>query len=121
MAIVDIDAHFLDHLSVDQLHLLGCWLAVVREVSLSSLSLTYSELSLMLTQHSGEGNDAGRLEREIAGILDDFSLLLLSPAGYGEAVLAVAQGVLQGPVRAKINAFFLDALTKVCICLRGYS
>jgi hypothetical protein len=111
MLTVDVNAKYLDSLSIDQLANVGCWLATVREISLSSFLLDFNTMTFELEQD--KDGSAGRLERDITGLLDQTMLLFLSPEGYGDTMRAVVQGVFQGPVREKINAELSKFLAKI--------
>lgn len=108
--VVAFDDHFLQSMYLDQLSNLGCWVQPLAEISIPNFDLHLNPAKVSIQEISG---NAGALEGDIAALIDNALLLLLSPAGFNQLVQDVLHGAVQGPVRSKINQELSTALLQI--------
>eukprot|EP01038_Epipyxis_sp_PR26KG_P004475 gene4475-6326_t len=98
--LVAVDEHLLHNLYIDQLTDVSCWLYGLVDLSIPSLKTVLSINQVSITEIGG---DAGPLNSGITDIIDSFLQLLTSSTGYGDLLVDVIGGILQGPVRSSLN------------------
>jgi hypothetical protein len=117
---IALNSSLLDSYYLDQLSTPPCWLSALQSVSISDLTLLTNITTLKAVQVVG---DAGVLEKDIVGLLDNALLLLISPRGFGDLTSGLIEGLLQGPVRASFNRIANETISmfkKTTPCLPHY-
>jgi hypothetical protein len=108
--VVALDDYYLQSMYLDQLANPGCWVQPLVEFSVANLDLWVNPATVSIKGVSG---NSGALEGDISGLINNALLLLLNPEGFNQLVGETIHGVVQGPLRQKINNDLSNSLLKL--------